>query len=289
MVALLLILPLVLFSLSSQGSERFTATSTFSQIEAKNIYLHILFYPLTYISNYLSFFSLDFLFSFGDGIGRHQVQDFGELYRWQLPFFLSGIYFLLRIKKSITKRIAFFLFFIVPIVGAVAVPSPHSLRSLPLVIPSIILISVGILFLLQHIKNYRYKLATILLITLFACFEFALYLQFYYINYPQENVPDWGGGYEQLVQATGKVKNNYKHIVIDTSLPYAPVYFHFYDSSILFVMVPPSWSEPNAWKKDTVLYIRPYFGHMKPNNLVENVYLPKIYPEVFAQLLNIKE
>jgi hypothetical protein len=285
----LLILPIILFSFTLQGHERFFATSAFSQLKVTNIFLQMLFYPLTYINNYLSFFSFDFLFSFGDGIGRHQVQDFGELYRWQLPFFISGIYFLLQTKKSVIKYATFLLLLTTPLAGAVAQPSPHALRSLPLVIPYMIFISIGILLLLQRIKKYKYKLALIILIGIFACFEFVFYLQFYYVNYPQDNIPDWGGGYKQLVLATAKVKNNYKHIVIDTSLQYAPTYFHFYDSSIPFTMVPPSWTEPKSWRKDSVLYIRPYFGHINQKGLVENVYLPKIYPEVFAQLLSIKQ
>lgn len=285
--ALLLLLPIILFSLTTQGLQRFADTTTFNQIAIKNIFLQILFYPLQYINNYFSFFSFDFLFSFGDGIGRHQVENFGELYRWQLPFLLSGVYFLLKTRKSFLKEITFFFLFITPLAGAVAQPSPHALRSLPLVIPYMILISVGILYLLQKIKKYKYKVVTLIVICFFALFEFILYLQFYYVNYPQDNIPDWGGGYKQLVQATAKVKNKYKHIVIDSSLPFASIYFQFYDSSIPFTVVPPSWTEPVSWEKDSVLYIRPYFGR-QPSDLIENVYLPKSYPEIFAQLLNSK-
>lgn len=286
---LLLSLPIILFSLTAQGDQRFLSTSSFAQLDIKNVFLEMLFYPLQYINNYVSFFSFDFLFNFGDGIGRHQVQDFGELYRWQLPFFFAGIYFLIRTKKSLLKNATFLLFLTTPLAGAVAAPSPHALRSLPLVIPCMIIIGVGILFLLQKIKNFKYKILAVAIIGLFAVFEFVFYLQFYYVNYPQDNIPDWGGGYKQLVQATSKVKNNYKYIVIDTTLAYAPEYFHFYDSSIHFKMVPPSWNEPASWKKDKVLYIRPYFGQNKLPNLVENVYLPKIYTSIFAQLLSINK
>lgn len=284
----LLLVPVILFSLTTQGSERFNATSAFSQLHIHNIFEQIFSYPLLYISNYLSYFSFDFLFSFGDGIGRHQVQNFGELFRWQLPFFFAGIYFLLRIPKSILKYTAFLLFLSTPLAGAIAQPSPHALRSLPMVIPCMIFVAIGILFLLQKIKNYKYKIATIVVICLFALFEFALYLQYYYINYPQENLPDWGAGYKQLVLATSKVKNNYKYIVVDTTLQYAPVYYYFYDSSIHFTMVSPNWTEPNSWKKYSVLYIRPYYGH-REKDVVEYIYLPKKMPEIFAQFLDINK
>jgi 4-amino-4-deoxy-L-arabinose transferase-like glycosyltransferase len=283
-----LLLPIILFSLTADGSQRFTDTSAFAGLHVDNIVFQIFTYPLLYISNYFSFFSFDFLFSFGDGIGRHQVQDFGEIYRWQIPFFFAGIYFLLKTKKSVLKYVTFLLFLTIPLAGAVAQPSPHALRSLPLVIPCIIFISVGLLYLIQKIKNHKYKIATLIVIGFFALLEFALYLQFYYINYPQENLPDWGAGYKQLVQATSGVKGKYKYIVVDTTLQYAGIYFDFYDPTIHPMLVPPSWTEPESWEKYPVLYIRPYYGHMNQKDLVQSIYLPKKSPEVFAQFFNLK-
>src|ERR1700722_8462713 len=113
--AIILSFPFILYSITPAGTSRFLDTSAFSHLGIKNIFSQILFLPLQYISNYLSFFSLDFLFSFGDGIGRHQVQTFGELYRWQLPFFLAGIYFLLRERKSFLKYTTFLLFLTTPL------------------------------------------------------------------------------------------------------------------------------------------------------------------------------
>src|SRR6185437_5892421 len=81
--AILLLLPIVLFSLSANGSERLNATSGFGELHVTNPLQQLLIYPIDYIKNYLSFYSFDFLFSQGDGIGRHQMPDFGELFRWQ--------------------------------------------------------------------------------------------------------------------------------------------------------------------------------------------------------------
>ncbi|HSX09645.1 MAG TPA: glycosyltransferase family 39 protein [Candidatus Saccharimonadales bacterium] len=281
-------LPVIIFSITTEGAQRFSDTSAFSQLKFTFLYQKILVYPLLYISNYLSFFSLDYFFSFGDGIGRHQVQNFGELYRWQLPFFLSGIYFLLKTPKSVLKYATFLLFLSVPLAGAVAQPSPHALRALPMVIPCMIFVALGFIFLLDKIKQYKFKVLMIALVALFALFEFAYYLQFYFVNYPQDNLPDWGAGYKQLVLATSKVKNQYKHIVIDTTLSYAPVYFHFYDNSISFQMVSPNWNEPTSWKKDKVLYIRPYFGYKNETDIIASIYTQKVNPDVFAQLHELK-
>jgi 4-amino-4-deoxy-L-arabinose transferase-like glycosyltransferase len=283
----ILILPIFLFTFTSQGSERLGATNAFGELHVQGIAMQMAIYPLDYFRNYLSFFSLDFLFNYGDGIGRHQIPNFGELYRWQLPFFLSGIYILLRQKKSLIKNTVLLLFFTTPLAGALAVPSPHALRSLPLVFPCIIFISVGILFFIEYIRNFKLKILTVVIILLISGYEFFLYLHFYYIHYPLVNQLDWGGGYKQVVLKTGEEKNSYKHIIIDDYLTFAPVYFHFYDPSIKFTVVPPGWKEPKSWNNSKTLFIRPYYGANQGKNLIANIYLNGRNNEIFAQLWEI--
>ena len=286
--SLLLLLPVIFFSLSANGSERFNATSAFPELEVKDTMQKFIIYPIDYLRNYLSFFSFDFLFSFGDGIGRHQIPNFGELYRWQLPFFLGGIFILLRQKKSLIKNATFLLFLSTPLAGAVAVPSPHALRSLPLVFPSIMLIAVGILFFVQHFQKYKYKLIVSLGICLIAFYEFFLYLHFYYIHYPLVNQLDWGSSYKQLVLTTGQMKKNYNHIIIDENLAQAPAYFNFYDHSVKYTTVPVTWSEPASWKNSKVLYLRPFYGERQPNGVIRNIYLQGPTQPIFAQLWKLK-
>jgi len=286
LAVIVLCLPLIIFTLSPSGSERFSATSAFSQLKLTNIWQQIVNYPLLFLGNYLSFFSFDFLFSFGDGIGRHQIPNFGELYRWQLPFLLSGLYFLLRQKKSIYNYATFLLLLTSPLAGALAIPSPHALRSLPLVIPCMILIAIGVVFIIQNIGRFRIILLSLLIII--ATYEFFFYLHFYYVHYPQINQLDWGAGYKQIVQATAQRKSKYIYIVIDGVLNYAPEYFHFYDPSIKFIMVNASWQKPKKWGDAPVLYIRPFYGQRSGKNLVANIYLKGINHDIYAQLWEIK-
>lgn len=283
---ILLLLPIILFSITSSGRERFHETSTFAPFNNLNPPQKIVVYPLTYLNNYLSFYSLDFLFNYGDGNGRHQIPNFGELYRWQLPFFLGGIYILLKQKKSFIKNASFLLFFSTPLAAAVAVPSPHTLRSLPLVIPCIMFIAIGLLFFIQSLK--RFKLLLLLFIGLVACYEFFFYLHFYYVHYPNVNQLDWGAGYKQLVITTAQEQKKYKYIIVDKVLNYAPIYFNFYDKNISFSMIASTWKEPRAWNKQSVLYIRPYYGTVQGKNLIKNIYLTNNNHDIFAQLWEIK-
>lgn len=287
-LTIVLLLPIVLFSLSPEGSERFRGTSAFPELGVTDPVWQRIIYPIDYIRNYLSFYSFDFLFSFGDGIGRHQMPNFGELFRWQLPFFLGGIYILLKLKRSVLKFATFLLFFSVPLAGALAVPSPHALRSLPLVLPCMIIIGVGIVTFVQSIKKHRLRITTIVIICLLAFYEFFLYLHFYYIHYPIVNQLDWGSNYKGVVLSTSPIKSNYKHIIIDQNLAFAPVYFHFYDDSIPFTVVPITWKEPTSWKGSKVLYIRPFYGQDNPPGVIKNIYLNGPTHPIFAQLWELK-
>ena len=283
-----LLLPIILFSLSPEGSERFRGTSAFPELGVTNPLQQWIIYPIDYIRNYLSFYSFDFLFSFGDGIGRHQMPNFGELYRWQLPFFIGGLFLLFRQKNSLLKTATFMLFFLTPLAGALAVPSPHALRSLPLVLPCMIIISIGLVSFIQSIHKHKTRIAMISVISVIAFYEFFLYLHFYYIHYPIVNQLDWGSNYKDLVQATSPIKNKYSHIIIDQNLAFAPVYFHFYDDSIKFTVVPVTWKEPVSWEKGGVLYLRPYYGQDHPEGVIKNIYLNGPTHPIFAQLWVLK-
>ncbi|HSW97097.1 MAG TPA: glycosyltransferase family 39 protein [Candidatus Saccharimonadales bacterium] len=288
LLAIIFFLPIVLFSLSPEGIERFKGTSAFGELNITSPLQQLFIYPIDYIRNYLSFYSFDFLFSYGDGIGRHQMPDFGDLFRWQLPFLLGGIFVLVKMKRSTLKFATFLLFFSAPLAGAVAVPSPHALRSLPLVLPCIILIAVGIISFVQSIHKYRLRVASVVIIGLVALFEFFLYLHFYYIHYPIINQLDWGSNYKDLVLSTSAIKHKYNHIIVDQNLAFAPAYFHFYDDSINFTVVPVTWHEPASWKGSKTLYIRPFYGQDHPDGVIKNITLNGTTNPIFAQLWELK-
>ncbi|HUD45087.1 MAG TPA: glycosyltransferase family 39 protein [Patescibacteria group bacterium] len=286
-ISFILFLPLLQFSLSPFGQNRFSATSAFSEYPVSSVFQALVLYPLVFLKDYLSFFSFDFLFSGGDGIGRHQVPGFGEMYRWQLPFLIAGIIFLVKEKRSYLKYVTFFLLLLSPFAASFARPSPHALRSLPMVVPYLILISIGILGVYNIVKkNVKIKIGFILIVTSVAIYEFLLLEHFYYVHYPNVNVLDWGAGYKQIVQAVEPIKSKYKVIYVDDKLSYAKTYFAFYDPTIKIEMVSASWSASK--QSAPVLYIRPYYGPSNNPLIIKNVYLPTINHDIVAQLWEIK-
>ena len=277
-------LPLFLFSLTPSGQARFFQASAFVENPYASGISKILGDVVIYSRNYLSYFSLTYLFRFGDQINRHQVNDLGILYIWQLPFIIAGIYFLLQKKNKLLTFLTVGILAIGVVPAALARPSPHSLRFLIGSMPYAVLTALGIYQLILQKKAWiRYLLIGI---GIFAIVEIAYYLNYYYVNYPKEALIDWGGACKETALAMQQEGRVFRRIAIDTNLGCIREYFLFFSPQSSPLYVAPSWQEPTAWKGQT-LFVRPNYGNPKPENLIENIYLPNINHDVFAQLLKI--
>lgn len=286
LVAFFLIsLPLLLFSFSSHGSERFAQTSSFAEYKVDSLMDKFKTYPIVYLRNYLSFFSLDFLFTFGDGNGRHQVPGFGLLYRWQLPFLILGVIYLLKKKKSLLKNVVFFLLFVSPVAAAVARPSPQSLRDLLMVFPLMVITAFGFIYLIEiFIKN---KKIVFLLVLVVVIFEFSMYLHIYFQHYPKVNINDWDAGYKQIIQDAKKYEDKYEIIVVDSNFNLANIYFLFYNEKMKPYFVNTSWKKPKLWTGKKVLLIRKFYEVNKSDKIIHNVYLPNSNKDIVSQFWDL--
>ncbi len=277
----ILFLPILLFSFSGQGSARFSATSVFSELGELTIAQKIIEYPFAILKNYLSYFSFYYLFDTGDGIGRHQIPEFGLLFKWQLPFLLIGLYSILKLKRNLFKKIIIFILLISPLPASLAVPSPHSLRSLLMVFPLIILVSMGLVYFFDNFK--RLRLFLFFGVVVLAAFEFIFYSHYYYVHYPLINAKDWGSGYKEIVIDSEKLRSDYDYVIIDKNLNFAPIYFEFYSDNPVPQMVEVSWSKPKVWQDKKVLYIRPFYGPTTSPEMIHEIYLDKNNKEVVSQ------
>lgn len=243
-VLLLCLTPLVLLAPKDAITQRYQTTTLTSRIEevkksiefqnqdkkanipfANLIHNRRLFTSLTILDNYLWHFDLNYLFIKGDDNFRHHVEGMGMLYLWQLPIIIYGIY--LCISKR-TKGLLFTLawLLIVPIAASPARPAPHAIRSFAMVIPLVLITSIGLLSLISLCKK-RYKLIVVALISAVTVFAFASYIENYYIQYPQQHASDWQYGYNLAVDQTSQIENNYKAVRVDGSVEQAYIFWLF--------------------------------------------------------------
>lgn len=285
---LLLALPMILFSLTANGSQRFSSTSAFSNYSNLPIAKKILVYPTIYVMNYLSYFSPDYLFVTGDGNGRHTVNGMGNLFRWEIIFFLAGLYFLFQKRKQFFSQVIFFVFFLAPTAAALTNPSPHSLRFLLLVFPITVIVSFGLVRLWQQNKLIK---AIIICIGLFAFYEFCFYLHIYYVHYPIRSAPDWGGAYKEVISEATSKKHAYSRIVVNDNIGMIKSYTNFYNDKLPYALVNDDWitRELHAKPGEKILYItssdeKKNRGLQKvPHKLIENIPLESAHDGIFAQ------
>ncbi len=180
-----------------------------------------------FISGYLKHYSLNFLFVSGDSIGRHAVEGIGELYVFLLPLIILGLKDLLTKSKSRGEKLLLSWFVLAPIPAALAVPTPHALRSLQLV-PVFSIIAAYGLHRLSTWKDNYYKKLSFLAIFLIGLYNLVSYFHLYYVHYPKLKEIDWSYGYKQMVEYVNSVKGQYSTIAISSyyGWPYIAVLFY---------------------------------------------------------------
>jgi 4-amino-4-deoxy-L-arabinose transferase-like glycosyltransferase len=183
-----------------------------------------------FTSGYLSHFSAAFLFIRGDSIGRHSVPGVGELYVFQLPLLLIGLF--TTIKKK-TKESKFLLswMIITPLAAALSTPTPHALRALSLAPVLSIICAEGTLRLSKAKISPilpKAKVLALSLLFLIGAYNFLLYLHLYHVHYPKQNGPDWQDGYRETFTYVSQIHQNYQKVIISDALGFPYIYTLFY-------------------------------------------------------------
>ena len=275
-LAIVLIIPVATQLLSKSGQARFSGVSVFSdsgpywralalrnEQPKVNLYVKLinnqyLSYGLQIVQNYLSHYSLRFLFIVGDEIARSKVPGMGQSLISLLPFYFLGILVLLKLEGK-GKRFVLAWFLLAPLAAAITFQSPHALRAENMVIPLIIIIAFGVDMAYEFIKKINFiPLIYSAVIIFFAVisFDFSYYLHQYYVHYPKELPYAWQYGFDQIAAYTQANYDKYDHIVISDRYdqPYILIAF--------FTKYP-----PKTLQNEEVMTPRDKFGFSTVRNL----------------------
>lgn len=132
-------------------------------------------------SLYTSYFSPRYLFGLGDSGPRSSYPDLAPFFLWQLPFWILGLNWLFKKTNNQEKDFRFFvilLMLISPIPASITRDPFSSIRALPLVIPLIILVAIGI----NEVINKYKKIGMIILIGLIVWSGGKIYLSVFKFN-----------------------------------------------------------------------------------------------------------
>lgn len=177
------------------------------------------------VKNYLSHLTPNFLFFTAD-MDRHHAPLIGLLYLWDLPFVITGIYFLIRNKFSRnTKIIICWWFLIAPVASSVTWGVPHSLRS-EIYIPTYqIFIAIGVYTLYQYAKR---KMLFISVAASLLLINFSFYLHQYYIHMPVEYSQAWLYGRKEAALYSDSIKTSYNQVIVSTKLDQSHEFWLYY-------------------------------------------------------------
>lgn len=251
LVGVLLILPMAVYIKTNPAAlARAQSVSIFSQTNdllKKNVtevaedrankdYLGLLLdnrrlvFAQNVVSNYLSHFSLNWLFITGDN-SRHHPPHMGLLYWWELPFILLGIYFLVFGKfDKRTKWLLFLWFFLAPVPAAITTGVPHAVRTLNFLPMYQIFTALGLISSWAVLKNKKVRYGVFGIIVVIGLFNFLYYIDQYFVQLNYFVSVDWQDGYQQLIGELKPVEHRYKQIIVsnDGLMDQSYIFFLYY-------------------------------------------------------------
>lgn len=188
-------------------------------------------FTFEYLRHYFDNLHPLFLFVKGDGNPKFSIQDVGEMYIWEIPFFVAGVLFLIRKKEGSWLIIPYWMLIgIIP--AATAYETPHALR-IETTLPTFqIFTAYGLYYLVLSIK---YKVLSIdirkfiiITVVVFALFNFVYFIHNYFSHYPGEFSGEWQYGYKEAIKYISSVEKDYEKIYFTQELgrPYIYVLFH---------------------------------------------------------------
>ena len=181
--------------------------------------------------NYLAAFSPDFLFARGDPFFRHSVGKVGEFYLIEVIFVILGSIVLINYKGK-EKWFVFLWLLIAPIPSSLTKDGGnHATRLFLMIPPIVVLSSAGAVQLIKLGKNKKgrlFWLLGMLLIVSSLFFNFAFYLNRYFVWYPKESWKYWGYGFKEAMVFIGKHQGEFEEVLISNSQDPALIRYLFW-------------------------------------------------------------
>lgn len=153
----------------------------------------------------------------GDSGLRSSYPDLATFYVWQLPFYLIGLFFFFKEKQlGELKFFTIMLLLIAPIPAAVTGDPYNTNRSIPLVIPQLIIISFGILkfygYLSKELKPFAIGLAALVILhSILILWSSAIILNEHYRG------ALWNYGWQEVVTTLESQEDKNIPVLVDSS------------------------------------------------------------------------
>lgn len=195
--------------------------------ELRQTYPRFLVNKITYFiftagKNYLAHFKPQFLFFKGGSHYQFNIPDFYLISPLFIPFLLLGLVFIIKNIKKLEFQLILFCWLVSPIPSSITRDAPHILRSIIFLPFTILIISLGFIYLSKkHPKISLFYLLITLLIGQF-------YFWPKYLNYNREYSSSWQFGYKEAVTFVKDNYTNYPQIIFTKKYGEAHEFVLFY-------------------------------------------------------------
>ena len=181
-------------------------------------------YATAFSTEYLVYFSPDFLFLNGGKPHRYIVPDHGLLYLIELPLFLIGLYSAIRSKN---REYLLFLgvLIISPIPAALTtLETPSIIRSFPMILGFAYFIALGLLQIYKLTPLF-FRYAVLLLVAGVYIWQVQYFLIQYHIQAKYDQPWYRNNPYTEIAQAVAKIHTDYSQVTVTNDL--RPLYAYF--------------------------------------------------------------
>jgi len=237
---------------------------------------------------YLNHYSFPFLFGKGDidlpgqSITRHSIKGIGELYLFQLPLLIIGLFVLGKTRKE--NRFLFLSWLILYPVGTIATNafSPQATRSIIGVIPFQIISAFGLATLIKftHRLKNSLRLLGYFIIFLTIGLSFFHFLSLYG-QYPQysSNYRGWQWGFRPIISFLKSKENEYDQLLITHRFNRGEELLEFYsvDISCLKCKIAPNPIRPVPNAKQLIVVRKEGLEEIKNQFSSQNIKIIKTF------------
>lgn len=253
-VGLLLFLPLLPFLFSSQAGLRFREVNIFTEssvVEKANqqikndnyatwskiIHNRRVLYSIEYVKHYFDNLSPSFLFINGDGNPKFSIQTVGQMYLFDIVFFVGGLLFLFRKREGSWWLVPLWILIgIIP--AATARETPHALR-IETTLPMFqVIVAYGVVSLGMIVSRIKYQVLSIKIYKMIFIFAglilFANFLYFWHdlmTNYKYSYSAEWQYGYKDSIDYVKENAKKYDKVQITQQLGRPYIYYLFYNKT----------------------------------------------------------
>jgi len=247
-IGVLLLIPFLVYLQTPESKLRFNEVNIFTNFDvikqsnqliraednsltANLLHNRRILFGLSYLEHYFDFFDPYFLFIGGDINPRFSMRDTGQLYLWQLPLLLIGIYCIARYRNK-ESIVLFGWFLLAPIAAATARETPHALRAETFIPLYSLFTGVGIVSAVIFLKKLPFKIypAATALYGVFIALSVFLFLYNYHVHYPHTYYADWQYGYKETIEKVEKIKDQYDYVVFTSAYGRPHIYALFYST-----------------------------------------------------------